>query len=70
MQQDQLINVEKKLDMILKLITSVVIEDKNFDEKIIFLSKLGFADNDIAEIIGVKPVTVRARKSNLKKKKK
>jgi hypothetical protein len=70
MQQDQLIKIEQKLDMILKVITSVIVENKNFDEKITFLSNIGFSDNTIAEISNVKPVTVRARKSTLKKRKK
>ena len=69
MQQDSLINIEKKLDMVLKIMASTIIESKSFDDKIICLSNLGFVDNDIAGIMGVKAVTVRARKSNLKKKK-
>lgn len=70
MQQDQLTKIEQKLDMILKVITRVIVENKSFDEKIIFLSSVGFTDNIIAEIANVKPVTVRARKSTLKKQKK
>ena len=56
--------------MILKLITSVILENKSFDDKITSLASLGFSDNEVAEAIGVKAVTVRARKSNLKKIKK
>jgi hypothetical protein len=67
MQQDQLINIGKKLGMILKLITSVVIENKSFDDKITSFANLGFTDNEVAEAIGVKAVAVRPRKCNLKR---
>jgi hypothetical protein len=70
MQEDQLIKIDKKISLILKLMASVVIENKSFDDKITFLGQLGFSDNEIAEMSGVKAVTVRARKSNLKKKSK
>jgi hypothetical protein len=70
MEQDQLIKIEKKLDILLKVITAVVVENKNFADKVVFLSNVGFNDNTIAEIIGVKPVTIRAAKSKIKKQKK
>jgi hypothetical protein len=62
--------IEQKLDVILKLMAYAVTEGKGFDEKIRLMTNLGFTDNQMAEVMGVKPVTVRAAKSNLKKKKK
>lgn len=70
MEQDQLTNINSKLDLLLKVISRTIVENKSYDDKIIFFSELGFTDNMIAEIIGVKPVSVRARKSTLKKQKK
>ncbi len=68
MELNDLTKIEHKLDMILKVISSTLIENKSFDEKIIFLSRVGFSDNSIAEILAVKPATVRKQKSNLKRK--
>lgn len=62
-------SIESKLDLILKLLASAVIANKKQEEKILYLSSLGFPDNDIAAIVGVKAVTVRATKSHAKKKK-
>ena len=63
-------SIEKKLDVIIKLMVSVLIENKNFDEKIIFLARLDLDNETIANYIGAKASTVAVRKSQLKKMKK
>lgn len=65
---DQLEMVNNKLDVIIKIIASGAVETKTFDEKILYLSNIGFDNNAIAEILGAKSTTVKTRKSQLKTK--
>jgi hypothetical protein len=70
MYMEQLETMNRKLDVIIRLLAYKSIEGKNFDDKIVILSNLGFDNKVISEIIGAKPTTVKTRKSQLKTKKK
>lgn len=70
MTQDELIKIEKKLDILIKVIAGSTLESKKFEEKVIFLSNAGCSDNYIADFLNVKSVTVRSAKSKLKNKNK
>jgi len=65
---EQLDTISKKLDVIIKLLAIRGIEGKNFDEKIITLTSLGFDNSTIADITGAKSSTIKTRKSQLKSK--
>lgn len=60
--------VSKKLDTIIRIMAMNAVEGKNFDDKIMVLSNLGFDNNAIADITGAKNTTVKTRKSQLKSK--
>ena len=66
---EQLDQINKKMDIIIKLLASRSIEGKNFDEKLLILTNLGFDNGSIGEMIGAKSSTIRTRKSQLKAKK-
>lgn len=61
--------INKKMDIIIKLLVNRSIEGKNFDEKITVLTNLGFDNLTISELMGAKSSTIRTRKSQLKAKK-
>ena len=58
-----------KLDIIIKLLATNQIEGKDSHEQILFLSNLGIANKNIAEILGKTQNTVNATLSQLRKKK-
>ena len=70
MEQELLININKNLEMILKLMLTELVEKKSFDEKILLLSNLDYTSSEIAKITGSESSYIRKRKGILKKRKK
>jgi len=66
---EQLDEINKKMDIIIKLLATKSVEGKNFDEKLLALTNLGFDNATIGEMMGAKSSTIRTRKSQLKSKK-
>lgn len=66
---EQLDQINKKMDIIIRLLATRSIEGKNFDEKLLALTNLGFDNVTIGEMMGAKSSTIRTRKSQLKSKK-
>ena len=60
--------VEKKLDVIIKLLAANLCQDKTQTDSILYLNKLGLDRNTIAKIVDTKPSTVSVRLSEAKKK--
>jgi len=58
--------IEKKLDIIIKLLSLPLIEGKTKTDSIVFLAKLGFDRNIISNIVGVSPAVVSTRLSESK----
>jgi len=67
MKEDKII--AEKLDMIIKLLALNHIKGKEVGEQILFLSKLGIANKDIAEILDKSQNTVNVTLSQHRKKK-
>ena len=70
MSEEILVNIEKKLDSILRLLAFNFIQEKNKTESIISLGALGMDRNVISEIVGVPPKNVSVRLSEAKRQKK
>lgn len=62
-------NIIEKLDMIIKLLAMNQIKGKDVGEQIIFLSKLGIANKDVADMLEKSQNTVNATLSQYRKKK-
>ena len=60
----------QKLDTIIKLMVSAIVEGKSQAEQIRLLSAAGFRPKEIAEAIGTTPNTVRVTLFSLRKHKK
>ena len=58
-----------KLDIIIKLLATSQISGKDSQEQILFLSNIGIANKNIADILGKTQNTVNATLSQLRKKK-
>jgi DNA-binding NarL/FixJ family response regulator len=56
----------QKLNILIKLSTLSLIENKSQKEQIVLLSKVGFAPKEIAGLIGTTPNTVRVALSNIR----
>ncbi len=67
MKEDEII--VEKLDMIIKLLALNQIKGKEIGEQILFLSTLGIANKDIAEILNKSQNTVNATLSQHRRKK-
>ena len=61
-------SVDKKLDVIIKLIANLTIQEKSQTESSVTLGALGLDRNTIAEIVRTTPQTVSSRLSEAKKK--
>lgn len=61
MKDSDIEKLEKKFDIIIKLLSKTLIEDKNKTESIIYLSQIGISNKEIANIVNTSPNTVRAR---------
>ena len=61
--------IVEKLDVIIRLLALAQIKGKDVGEQIIFLSKLGVANKDIAEILEKSQNTVNATLSQYRRKK-
>lgn len=62
--------ITQKLDTLIKLVASGLIEGKTQREKIQLLSKAGLSPQEIAEFIETSPNTVRVELSVMRKAKK
>ena len=70
MSDDILKNIEKKLDVIIKLMVRQSFQETTQKETILTLSDLGFETNQIAQTLNIKSNIIRAEISRAKKKKK
>lgn len=61
-------SIDTKLDAIIRLLASSVMEGKTKTEAIIMLGGLGLANDLIAELVKTTPATVYARLSEVKRK--
>lgn len=61
-------SIDTKLDAIIRLLASNVIEGKTKTEAIIMLGGLGLTNDLIAELVKTTPATVYARLSEVKRK--
>lgn len=68
MSEDRLVDIQDKLNMIIKLLASNIIEGKSQTEAILALGNIGINRNTIADIVGTSPLTVSVRLSEAKKK--
>jgi len=66
--EDILREIDRKLDVIVRLLASRLIEGKNQTESILLLGGFGLDRNLIADIARTKPATVSTRLSEAKKK--
>lgn len=67
MNSEDLVEINTKLDFIIRLLALDLVADKKQDDQIRLLSAAGFQPKDIARLIGTTPNTVRVRLSNLRK---
>lgn len=70
MNDDLAKSIDKKIDVLIKLLAANVIQGKNKTEAIITLANLGIEANTISEIVQSAPNVVYARLSEQKKKEK
>ena len=68
MEEEILAAIDKKLDAILRLLASRIVEGKNKTEAILVLDKIGLEPSLIAEIMDTTSSTVHARLSEARKK--
>lgn len=61
-------NILEKLDMIIKLLALNQIKGKDIGEQIIFLSKLGIANKDVADMLEKSQNTVNVTLSQHRRK--
>lgn len=66
MSDRELESVERKLNIILNLLARSLLPDASQKNQIAFLSSLGLAANEMAEIVGTSPTTVRKTLSRLR----
>jgi len=59
-------SIERKLNIMLNLLTRSLLPDASQKDQIAFLSSLGLAANEMAEIVGTSPSTVRKTLSRLR----
>ena len=62
--------VTQRLDMLIKLVATGLLAEKNQRQQIELLSKSGMAPKEIAELIGTSPNTVRVTFTAIRKSKK
>lgn len=69
MSEDILKSIDKKLDVIIKLLVSKSFQEKTQKDTILVLNAMGLGNNFIAETLCIKSNIVRAVVSKAKKKK-
>ncbi len=69
MEEKTLKSIDKKLDVIIRLLAGNSVQGKSKKEAIITLASFGLEANAIAEIVGTTIATVKARLWEQKKKK-
>ena len=65
---EDLSNVERKLDLVLKLLAIDKLYGKSLIEQVEILTRFGIEAPEIASILGTSADNVRASKSNLRKR--
>jgi len=68
MEKNELTNLEKKFDILIKLIAYQIISGKNLTEGAPILKRIGLKNNEIADIYGTTINTVGVRLAESKKK--
>lgn len=70
MSEDTLKSIDKKLDIIIKLLVSKSFQEKTQQDTIFSLSVMGLENNMIADVLCIKSDVVRASLSRARKKRK
>lgn len=60
--------IEKKLDVIIRLLAMPMLEGKNQTQRILFLADMGLDSDEMATIVGVPKTTIAARLSEARKR--
>lgn len=68
MEEETLKSIDRKLDVIIKLLAGNFVQGKSKTDAIVTLASFGMETNAIAEIVGTTPATVNARLWEQKKK--
>lgn len=61
MKEDALNSIDKKLDVIIKLLAGNIVQGKSKTDAIIMLGAFGMDTNTIADVVGTTPATVATR---------
>jgi len=70
MENHELYEISKKLDVLIKLSAANVVKDQSFREQVRLLSSVGLQPRDIAQLVGKSPNHVSVMLVQLKRQKK
>lgn len=70
MEEDAGKRIEAKLDVIIRLLATPLVEDKTLSQKAELLAQIGLDNNQIAAICDTTPDTIRATRSKARRQRK